>query len=108
MFSGVPVLCSDIPEMKEQQQRTGGEILWFNARNIDSLFESFKLLMANYSMHKNNAETQVHLLKQRSWREVAQDYLRVLPATTNNDQRAPAFGSAGPAPHKRPSDHLDL
>ena len=78
LWKGVPILCSDIPIMREMLRRAGGEVLFFNPRDASDLAEKLDDLETNYTYYKNRALDQIRNLKVRSWKEIASDYLRLL------------------------------
>ena len=74
MLAGVPVLCSDIPVMREQIERTGGELLWFDPHDPHSLADRLCDLELHYDAWRTRAHEQMHTLKLDSWSAIAQEY----------------------------------
>lgn len=81
MLAGVPVLCSDIPVLREQLRRTGGEVFWFDPRDPYDLAQALENLTNQYSTFKARAATQISHIQTRSWQEVAEEYHFVLSST---------------------------
>jgi glycosyltransferase involved in cell wall biosynthesis len=78
LLGGVPVICSDIPVMREMIGRVGGEVLWFDARNPADLKARLEELDREYPRLKARALAQVPRLRVRGWREVALEYASVM------------------------------
>lgn len=74
MLLGVPVVCADIPVMREQIERTGGEVLWFAPRNPVDLSRALDELWTHYETWLAKARAQVQLLRPRTWQHVADEY----------------------------------
>lgn len=78
MLAGVPVVCSDIPVLREQIERTGGEVLWFDPHQPADLAEKLSCLSESYDVYKRRAKAQAATMTVRSWTDVARDYMRVI------------------------------
>jgi len=78
LVNGVPVICSDIPVLREQVERTGGTVLWFDPHDPSDLTRKLCFLQKNYECHKSQAVRQIAELRRRSWNDVAEDYWRAL------------------------------
>ena len=74
MMRGVPVVCSDIPVIREQILRTGGEVLRFNPHDPLDLAEKLNELEGDYQNHKERATRYAGELNPRSWQDVASEY----------------------------------
>jgi glycosyltransferase involved in cell wall biosynthesis len=74
MMHGVPVVCSDIPVIREQILRTGGEVMWFNPHDPLDLAEKLNELEGDYQNHKERAKMYAGELNHRSWEDVASEY----------------------------------
>ena len=85
MNMGVPVICSDIPVLREQMQRTGGEVIWFEVENPDGLASALRELDANYTMYRERAMRQRESLNLRSWSEVAKEYRGIFGGACKQD-----------------------
>jgi glycosyltransferase involved in cell wall biosynthesis len=77
MQLGIPVICSDIPVLKEQIERTGGDVIWFNVNDSDDLARALIQLESNYDFYKNRAIEQISIMVQRSWCDVANEYKKL-------------------------------
>jgi glycosyltransferase involved in cell wall biosynthesis len=75
---GVPVICSDIPVMREHLQRMGAEVLWFNPRDPADLARALTQLEGDYQRYKMRAVDQIAGLRPRSWSDIAADHWRLL------------------------------
>ncbi len=78
LLAGVPVICSDIPVMREMLGWSGGEVLWFHPDRPEELAERLRELEAGYPRLRRRAAEQVASLRRRTWDDVAADYARVL------------------------------
>jgi glycosyltransferase involved in cell wall biosynthesis len=78
LLAGIPVVCSDIPVMREMMERVGGDVLWFDPRRPDELAARLRELDERPDELKRNAVAQVPRLRDRSWDEVARDYVGLL------------------------------
>jgi glycosyltransferase involved in cell wall biosynthesis len=81
---GVPVVCSDIPVMREHMGRLGAEVSWFNPARPDQLAEQLRRVTVEYPAVRATAIAQVDQLRPRQWSEVAADYSRVFEQTRAN------------------------
>jgi len=79
LHSGIPVVCSDIPVLREQISLTGGEVLWFNPNDAMDLAVKLRDLQERYEMYKARAVAQAPQLR-RSWKNVADEYWAVMEA----------------------------
>jgi glycosyltransferase involved in cell wall biosynthesis len=79
---GIPVICSDIPIMREHMERVGARVLWFDPHNHEDLARRLKDLEDNYEQYKNIAVQQVGSLNPRTWRDVADDYWKIMLSTS--------------------------
>lgn len=82
MSRGVPVVCADIPVMREQMAFTGGEVLWFNPEQPEELAARLKELAEKYDCYKELAVNQSHKLQHRTWAQVASDYWNIIVQAT--------------------------
>lgn len=73
---GIPVVCSDIPVLREQAEQCGAEFLWFDPRDPDELAARLRQLEQRYDVIKEDAVARARRLRLKSWDEVARDYLR--------------------------------
>src|SRR6185437_8209933 len=80
LICGIPVICSDIPVMREHMERIGAEVTWFDALREDDLAARLVEMRANLSAHSHAAQAQRETLRIRSWQDVADDYLTILKA----------------------------
>ncbi len=82
LLCGIPVICSDIPIMREHMQRVGARVLWFDPHNHEDLARQLKDLEDNFEQYKNIAVQQVGSLNPRTWRDVADDYWKIMLSTS--------------------------
>ncbi len=80
LFEGVPVVCSDIPVLREMMARVGGEVLWFDPRDPESLAARLRELEAAYPDLVARARAQIPRLVHRSWDDIAAEYGRIAAA----------------------------
>lgn len=73
---GVPVLCSDIPVMREHLARHSAEILWFDPESPDSIAQALQLLFDNYNHYKSSAQQGMHDPTD-TWDQIASQYIHV-------------------------------
>jgi glycosyltransferase involved in cell wall biosynthesis len=74
MQTGIPVIASDIPVMREWVDRMAGRILWFDPSSPDALATTLAELDRNYPTYKKVAVEQIRTMTSRSWADVAADY----------------------------------
>jgi glycosyltransferase involved in cell wall biosynthesis len=79
LHCGIPVVCSDIPVLREQIGLTGGEVLWFNPHDAMDLAKKLQNLRDKYTTYKTKATAQAPLLR-RTWKDVADEYWDVMKA----------------------------
>lgn len=77
VLRGIPVICSDIPVLREHMARLGAEVLWFDPRDADSLAARLTQLARDPDAIRAAAQAQVPRLRVRTWADVAADYVRV-------------------------------
>lgn len=77
MEAGIPVICSDIPVLREQVQRTGGDVLWFDPHEPADLSEKLSILTESYDFYRGRATEQAAIMNVRSWADVARDYMQL-------------------------------
>ncbi len=85
---GVPVICSDIPVIREQMERMGGQVMWFDARDPGDLARRLRELEEGYGGIKASAESQVGRLRRRSWGDVAREYWGLFLGMVNEGKGA--------------------
>lgn len=78
MQLGIPVICPDIPALREQISRTGGDVLWFNPSNRADLMSRLRELRAGYQDYKARALDQAQRIHVRSWPEMVGDYMTLI------------------------------
>jgi len=73
LLAAVPVVCSDIPIMREAQEREAKQIVWFSPRDPDDLCRGLRDVTArNQSIRTELAGLKLGPV--RSWADVAADY----------------------------------
>lgn len=77
LLRGIPVICSDIPVVREQVSRLGAEVTWFHPSHPGHLAERLREVVERYPVVRSRALAQVDHLRPRTWADVAKDYLRV-------------------------------
>lgn len=71
---GIPVICSDIPVMREHMERIGAAVMWFDPLSSAELSARLTQLYNNYPSIKRAAIEQSASLRTRRWIDVAMDY----------------------------------
>ncbi|CAG9612829.1 hypothetical protein BACCIP111899_02007 [Bacillus rhizoplanae] len=74
---GVPVLCSDIPVMREHLARHSTKVVWFNPESIDSIVQALEEITANYDEYKASALQGINDPAE-SWEDIAKKYIHVM------------------------------
>jgi glycosyltransferase involved in cell wall biosynthesis len=77
MVRGVPVLCSDIPVLREHVERVGASVIWFDPRDPRDLIRALEELERDYEAIRAKAIAQVPHISRRRWVDVARDYLKL-------------------------------
>jgi len=70
----IPVICSDIPVMREAMDVYGGSPLWFDPDDPQALAIALEDLDKNYTTWQQVAQS-CETVSSRSWADVARDYL---------------------------------
>ena len=98
---GVPVLCSDIPVMREHLARRTARVGWFDPESPDAIVAALDGLLDDYDAARASAVRGMHDPRP-SWDDVAAEYAAVLraacaPATSSSRRPAsPTPGSRTP------------
>ncbi|MFC0524551.1 glycosyltransferase [Pontibacillus salicampi] len=71
---GTPVLCSDIPVMREHMSRHSADIIWFNPDSPESILNSIHKLIGKYDYYKNEAIKGMNDSTE-TWDDVAAKYI---------------------------------
>lgn len=82
-IAGIPVLCSDIPVLREQFAHIGGTALWFDPAIPDDLTRQLEMLLLQYPWYLENAKADRRRIHCRTWNDVANDYDRLFKAAAN-------------------------
>lgn len=77
MASGIPVVCSRIPVLEEQLERTGGKVTWFDPNDADDLARALRAVSDHHEDARAAARAQRATLRMRSWAEVAASYAHI-------------------------------
>ncbi len=72
---GTPVLCSDIPVMREHLARRSAKVAWFDPYSPDAIRAAFAELMRNYPLYKNSTVAGV-ADPRPGWGDIAEEYVR--------------------------------
>jgi glycosyltransferase involved in cell wall biosynthesis len=73
---GVPVLCSDIPVMREHLSGRSTRVVWFNPESPDSITDAMEHLFEYYGKYKQSAQSSMND-QGTSWDEIAQQYIEL-------------------------------
>ncbi|MGB7159650.1 MAG: glycosyltransferase [Tepidisphaeraceae bacterium] len=71
---GIPVLCSDIPVLREQMARSGAQVAWFDPHEAEHLATQLRTFDELYPAWKTTAVNQIRTMRRRSWDDVATEY----------------------------------
>jgi glycosyltransferase involved in cell wall biosynthesis len=94
--SGIPVLCSDLPVLREHLDGRSAEIGWFDPYSPESMVKALNTLFDDYSRYKASAERAAHD-RRPTWDEVAAAYVRVFEAVrAEHGVRSDKARHAGP------------
>lgn len=74
---GVPVLCSDIPVMREHLSRHSAKIVWFNPESVDSILQALEEITVNYDEYKLSTFQGINDPAE-SWEDIAKKYIHVM------------------------------
>ncbi|USK78063.1 glycosyltransferase [Peribacillus frigoritolerans] len=74
---GVPVLCSDIPVMREHIGGRRAKVAWFNPESIDSITNALENMVLNYDEYKK-VSIQSMNDPTESWDSIARKYIHVM------------------------------
>jgi glycosyltransferase involved in cell wall biosynthesis len=75
--AGVPVICSDLPVIREYVELLNGHVFWIDPRRPETITSALTNLEKHYDTHKRNAMEQAGKLHRRSWAQVASEYWEV-------------------------------
>ncbi|OPA80202.1 glycosyl transferase family 1 [Paenibacillus selenitireducens] len=73
---GTPVLCSDIPVMREHMANHSAEIVWFDPESPDSILQALESMTLNYDHFKQSAVKGINDPSE-TWDDIAQKYIHV-------------------------------
>jgi glycosyltransferase involved in cell wall biosynthesis len=79
---GIPLLCSDIPVMREHLSAHSAEILWFDPLSINSILDAVKTFRRDYAHYFASAQRGMNDSRP-TWDEVADQYVQVFKKTLN-------------------------
>ena len=85
--AGIPVVCSDIPVMREAMEIFGGSPLWFDPHRSHALATALRTLEQNYG-DLRRAAASCNTASSRRWRDVAEDYLTLFRRAPSADNEA--------------------
>lgn len=73
---GIPLLCSDIPVMREHLSTRSADIIWFNPLSIDSILSALKTFRVDYAHYYESAQSGMSD-QRTTWDEIADQYVQV-------------------------------
>jgi glycosyltransferase involved in cell wall biosynthesis len=74
LLAGVPLVCSDIPVLREQFEGTGAPVLWFDPRDPEALAARLRELEADEAGIRAKVRAAGPALARRTWRDAAEAY----------------------------------
>jgi hypothetical protein len=83
---GVPVLCSDIPVMREHLSRHSAQIGWFDPESTDSITNAMERLIERYDEYKLSAMAGAND-SAVSWDDIAAQYMSVFQSAYDEHHR---------------------
>ena len=83
---GVPVLCSDIPVLREHVKDRTARIGWFDPESPESIIRALNDLFDNYAAYKQSAMDAMDDPRP-SWDDVAAEYAAVFRTVLNRPQK---------------------
>lgn len=78
LWSGIPVICADIPVLREHMERLGATVQWFDPRVPEELAARLRELHETYDSAIADAQHQRQTLHRRTWSDVADEYWDVI------------------------------
>jgi glycosyltransferase involved in cell wall biosynthesis len=97
---GVPVLCSDIPVMREHLARRSARVGWFDPESPDAIVRALDALLDDYDAARASAVRGMHDPRP-SWDDVAAEYAAVL-----RDACTPAASSSRASASQAPASRV--
>jgi glycosyltransferase involved in cell wall biosynthesis len=82
LLRGVPVVCSDIPVLREQMDEMNAEALWFDPAVPQDLVASLVRLQQDNDRWRRLAVEQIAGFRRRTWQDVAGDYKKIFAASS--------------------------
>jgi glycosyltransferase involved in cell wall biosynthesis len=76
---GIPVLCSDIPVMREHLAVRSAHIGWFDPYSSEAMLQAMRHLLLNYDTYKQSA-MQGRDDQRPTWDEIAHQYVHLFEA----------------------------
>lgn len=73
---GVPVLCSDIPVMREHLAYRSAEVAWFDPDSYESILRAVRLMFENYPAYRQSAQQGMNDARP-TWDSIAAEYVTV-------------------------------
>ncbi|MGI6093268.1 MAG: glycosyltransferase family 4 protein [Veillonellaceae bacterium] len=80
---GIPVLCSDIPVMREQLAKRSAKVIWFDPESYESILAALDRLVTKYDKYKKSAVKGSSDITY-NWDDVARQYLDVFRSAIND------------------------
>ena len=78
LFLKKPLLCSDLPVIKETVKLVGGNAIWFDNGKVDKLSDTIRNFEAEYTKHKVFFNKNFQNLKHIKWDNVAKSYINLV------------------------------
>jgi glycosyltransferase involved in cell wall biosynthesis len=75
---GVPVLCADIPSLRDQIEQSGGAVAWFDPMSVESLAWAVHTLKTDSERLIRGARRGGGWFAALSWPDTAERYCRVM------------------------------
>jgi glycosyltransferase involved in cell wall biosynthesis len=85
---GVPVLCSDIPVMREHLAGRSAKIAWFDPESVESMLRALTDLFDNYDEYRQAALDGVNDPRY-TWEDIANQYVNVFREVIEKSEHGP-------------------
>ena len=76
LSNGIPVLCSDIPALREHVAMHTAEVVWFDPLSVDSIVYSLETFVKDYDLYKQSAVAGMQDPRPM-WDDIASRYVDV-------------------------------
>jgi glycosyltransferase involved in cell wall biosynthesis len=86
LTAGVPVLCADIPVLREHLQQRSAQVAWFDPQSPEAIVRALNHFLENLEMYRQSAQAGRHDPRP-SWSDVAAKYVDLFSAAIAKHER---------------------